>query len=85
MYYIFIINTVGLFLSEVSNFPMHFRIIIREFGLRFTLIYELMESIYLFLYLLARGICTPIYLTWNCIESENTPLMVKIICLGITI
>ena len=76
---------MGLFLAEVSNFPMHSRIILRELGLRYTLIYELTESIYLIMYLLARGFCTPIYLTGNCIFSENTPLTVKIICVGITL
>ena len=85
MYLFFIIIIGGLFLSEVSNFPMHFRIILRSFGLRYTLIYELIEIIYLFLYLVARGVCTPILLTWKCIISENTPLMVKIICVGITV
>ena len=30
----------GLFVAEVSNFPMHLRVIFRNFGLRYTRVYE---------------------------------------------
>lgn len=37
----------GLFVAEVSNFPMHLRVIFRNFGLRYTQSYEFFENLYL--------------------------------------
>jgi hypothetical protein len=37
----------GLFVAEVSNFPMHMRVILRNFNLKNTKSYELAENIYL--------------------------------------
>ena len=37
----------GLFVAEVSNFPMHLRVIFRNFGLRYTKSYEYSENCYL--------------------------------------
>ena len=36
-------SILGLFFAEISNFPMHFRIILRTYDLKFTKLYELME------------------------------------------
>lgn len=40
-------SITGLFVAEISNFPMHLRVIFRNFGLRYTRAYELSENIYL--------------------------------------
>ena len=37
----------GLFVAEISNLPMHLRVILRNYGLRFTRSYEYCENIYL--------------------------------------
>lgn len=37
----------GLFVAEISNFPMHLRVILRNFGLRYTQGYEFFENLYL--------------------------------------
>jgi hypothetical protein len=37
----------GLFVAEVSNFPMHLRVILRNFGRRYTKSYEYSENAYL--------------------------------------
>jgi hypothetical protein len=52
----------GLLCAEISNCPMHIRVILRNLNLRYTLTYELCESIYLLSYMLFRGIVFPIIL-----------------------
>jgi hypothetical protein len=37
----------GLFVTEASNFPMHLRVILRNYGLRYTRAYEFSENAYL--------------------------------------
>lgn len=75
----------GLFVAEVSNFPMHLRVIFRNFGLRYTKAYEYSENTYLCSYIIARGICCPLLVLWPSLASENSPVMVKIICFSLTL
>lgn len=73
---------LGLFMAEVSNFPMHFRAIIRTLKMRYTMLYEVAEGAYIFLYLIARGIgCT--YLVITAIPVSETPLLIRITCTGL--
>jgi hypothetical protein len=37
----------AMFLSEVSNPPMHFRMVLKHLGLRYSLSYELSEMTYI--------------------------------------
>jgi hypothetical protein len=37
----------GLFVAEVSNLPMHLRVIFRNYNLRYTQGYEFFENLYL--------------------------------------
>ena len=49
----------GLFITDLTNFPMHLRIVLRNKGKRHTKLYEVMESIYLTLYIGLRGVLAP--------------------------
>ena len=42
----YINNKGGLMCAEVSNFPMHMRVILRQLGLRYTKLYEACEWTY---------------------------------------
>ena len=46
----------GLFLGEASNFAMNCRFILNCLDLRYTMLYELMDSLYIVTYMLCRGI-----------------------------
>ena len=75
---------MGLFFAEVSNFPMHARVILRNFNLRYTKVYEVFEIIYMISYTIARTIMIPFALWIPCISATNCPLIVKFICTGLT-
>jgi hypothetical protein len=49
----------GLFLAEISNFPMHLRSLFKIVNLRYTLAYELCECAYFVIYIIARGFFLP--------------------------
>lgn len=59
----------GIYYAEVSNLPMHLRVILKNFGLRYTKMYELMEVIYMVTYSISRGIFVPILLVYPCMLS----------------
>lgn len=42
-----IVAIAGLFYAEVSNLPMHSRMIAKNFGLRYSKVYEFSEGMYL--------------------------------------
>lgn len=42
-----IVCIAGLFYAEVSNLPMHTRMIAKNFGLRYSKTYEFSENLYL--------------------------------------
>ncbi len=58
----------ALFLTEISNPAMHFRVILRLLGLRYTKAYEVAEYTYMILYIFGRvGLGLPVlYRTWVC-------------------
>jgi len=47
---------IALFVTEVSNPPMHFRVILRMAGMRYTRAYEIAEYMYFALFFLGRMI-----------------------------
>jgi len=73
----------GIFYAEISNFPMHLRSIILILGKKYTKLYELNEGAYMGLYIISRGIFTPVFLVYPCVLSEKTPFILKFICCGI--
>lgn len=82
----------GLFYAEISNVPMHIRMILKGIGLRYTKSYEWSENIYFgnphynsALYIPSRGIFCPILLLLPSILSEMVPIGVKLICLLIVL
>lgn len=70
----------GLFYAEISNFPMHARMICRNFGLRYSKTYEFSENVYLISYIIARGIMCPIMLSYPTLFTKNVPWIVYIMC-----
>lgn len=73
---------LGLFLAEVSNFPMHFRVVLRTLKMRYTKLYELAECAYIVLYIIARGIfITLLVLTATPVSS--TPILIRFTCVGL--
>lgn len=66
------IAILGLFTAEVSNFPMHSRVILRLKGLRHTKLFNVFEVTYLLVYVLVRGaICFPmVIIAIACTETS---------------
>lgn len=76
---------VGLAVAEISNFPMHLRVIIRNLGYKYTKIYEQAENLYIctfenysVLYILARGIFSPFFLMIPCLMSPKIHILLKL-------
>ncbi|CAD8098620.1 unnamed protein product [Paramecium sonneborni] len=72
----------GLMSAEVSNFPMHMRVIFRQIGLRHTKLYQVCEWTYFALYIIFRGSLVP-YMVWNTWPESDVPLLVKITATGL--
>jgi len=73
---------MGLFFAEISNFPMHFRAVLRTLKMRYTNLYETAEGLYIVLYILARGFgCT--YLVITAVPVSETPLAIRLTCIGL--
>jgi len=73
---------MGLFFAEISNFPMHFRAVLRTLKMRYTNLYEFAEIGYIMLYILARGVgCT--YLVITATPVSETPLAIRLTCIGL--
>lgn len=77
-------GVLGLALGESSNFPMHLRSICKEIGLRHTKLYETADLMYLGIYILFRGIFSPVLCTM-CFFSKSTPWMVWFVFFGLTL
>lgn len=73
---------MGLFFAEVSNFPMHFRAVLRTIKMRYTKMYELAEGAYICTYVIARGFgCT--YLVITATPVSETPIAIRLTCIGL--
>jgi len=75
---------LAVWLTEISNPPMHMRHIFRSMGKRYTMAYEISEILYITLYIYGRAICVlPIgYLTFICPENS---VLIKISCAALTL
>jgi hypothetical protein len=67
----------GMFISEVSNAYMHFRIILKQHGLRYTKSYEAMEILFMVLYFIGRLVIGT-GVVWNTISCQNNYTIVKL-------
>ena len=74
----------GIFISEVSNPVMHFRLVIRSFGLRHTKIYEGCEVAYIILYTYNR-LFKGIFIVYNTVACPVGHPIVKIVAIGLAI
>ena len=72
----------GMFLTEISNPPMHARCILKHYGLRYTYAYELMEGIFLIAYVFARLISGP-YVTYSALACPHNHIVTKLGCIGL--
>jgi len=73
---------MGLFLAEVSNFPMHLRVVLRTLKMRYTKLYELAECMYIVTYIIARGIFITL-LVITATPVSATPIMIRFTCIGL--
>lgn len=75
-----LVSTV--FLTEISNPPMHVRVVLRHLGLRYTKAYEIAELSYMVLYMFGRLVLgTPVLIrTWVC---DANHIMVKFMGTGL--
>lgn len=78
------LSLYGLFIAEASNFPMHLRVILRTKGKRHTKLYEVMECLYLIVYIIFRGILAPSNV-YYCFVCPKTPYIVTAMCLFLTL
>lgn len=69
------VGIIGLILAEASNFPMHLRGIVKNLGLRHTLLYEVSDAFYMVIYILLRGFIAP----FVCAQSYFEPNISKLI------
>jgi hypothetical protein len=76
------LGIIGLCLAETSNFPMHFRSILRTLKMRYTKLYELSENIYMMIYIMARGIGST-YLVLTASQVSETPIVIRLISFGL--
>jgi hypothetical protein len=72
----------AIFLTELSNPPMHVRHLLRLSGRTYTKAYEFVELIFICLYVYARFIAIGpiIYKTLMC---QSNHIMVKLCCIGL--
>ena len=73
----------GLFVAEVSNPPMHMRIMLKHIGLRYSRSYEVAELCYFTFFFIGRIIVglPAVYATIAC---EHMNWLGKFVCLGVT-
>jgi hypothetical protein len=73
---------LGLFIAEVSNPPMHCRILLRNIGKRYSRAYELAEYMYFMLFFFGRIIIghPAVYATVTCYSA---PLFARVVSVGI--
>ena len=70
----------GLFVAEVSNPPMHFRILLRHMGMRYTKSYEVAEYAYFGMFFVGRMILghPAVYNTVVCDQVDFLPKFVSV-------
>ena len=70
----------GLFVAEVSNPPMHVRILLRNIGLRYTGAYEMAEYCYFMLFFFGRVMIghPVVYATFTCFRNPVLARMISV-------
>ena len=72
----------GSFACETSNAPMHFRLIIKTLGLRYSKMYEYAEYMYFALYIYFRGyMASPV--VFGICTSATTLIVVRLVAFGL--
>ena len=74
----------GLVLAEASNLPMHVRCIFRSYGLKYTKMYDFCESLYMWIYIIFRGVLAPVLFVLALL-SPSTPIFIALVLLGIMV
>ena len=68
----------GVYFTEISNPPMHFRLFLKTFGLRHTKSYELSELAYILLYSYHRSYLAA-FLLRDAVISQTWHILIKIV------
>jgi hypothetical protein len=72
----------GLFVAEVSNPPMHVRVMLRNTGKRYTKAYEVAEYAYFVVFFFGRMIVGhPV--VWKTVTCESMNILAKIVSLAV--
>lgn len=74
----------GMYISEVSNPVMHFRLIIRNLGYRHTAIYESCEYSYILLYIYYR-LLKGIFIVYDTVACPVGHPIIKLIAIGMAV
>lgn len=74
----------GIFISEVSNPVMHFRLIIRSIGLRHTKAYEYSELLYIILYIYNR-LFKGLFIVYGTVATPVGHPIIKLISVGVAV
>jgi hypothetical protein len=72
----------GMFYGETSNSFMHFRVILREFGKRYTKLHEVFDVLYMMTYLIARGVFMT-KVNYDTLFISGIPMFLRIACIGL--
>jgi len=72
----------GMFIAEVSNPPMHVRIMLKHLGLRYSKAYESMEITFILLYSFGR-IFLGSYQVWSVQQCEAMGIIPKFASLAL--
>ncbi len=74
----------GLIIGEISNAPMHGRVLLKHVGLRYTRAYEVAEFLYFISYSVARTFGCPM-LSYCVLSCEPVDLIMKSVILVATL
>lgn len=72
------IEFVGIYTAEISNFPMHLRIILKDYGRRNTKLYDVLEYTYISLYIYGRFILSSIITFKMWMYAPNCSILIKL-------
>jgi hypothetical protein len=73
----------GLFLAEVSNPPMHVRMMLRNVGKRYTLAYEYAEYCYFFMFFVGRMLWGQPYVYDMVMNCDSMHILGKFVASGV--
>lgn len=75
---------MGMFVAEGSNAFMHIRSILRNYGLRYTKAYELVEISFMMIYIFGR-IFVGVSIVYSTCACEHNHMLMKIAAIGLLI